>query len=335
MRPGPRKSALSTSMMSGSSGFVGSAVKNKAKSFATSSLLLLPLLEAPAPWLKAREIAGASRVSSATAPPTPLGGMLSQCRASLDSHDRGEVAMIEVGDDSGYARFKLPSVTGALSEMLVGPLVCGGSPQKGFKQSLIREDSEASDLSLEPLFGTGSSYVEDIGSHRIASAEYADGPPGRGEFEAAAVPPCILEIDLPASWQGQPLCMNGPMGPVTVRPRGPEAVPGTCLRMRIAPHPEFRIEVPPDAAAGTEINFRRANGDHVSVIVPAGLAPGDRFHVLPPAIMVHAPAGVASGDTVRFRPPGASGGALWLRCVVPKGIAEHDYFPARLPIDGI
>jgi len=110
-------------------------------------------------------------------------------------------------------------------------------------------------------------------------------------------------------------------------------------KIRLAPQPEFKIEVPPGTYGGADLKFDRDDGTNLAVTVPKGMRPGDVFEVMPPALMVHVPKAARPGDLVVF-PGGAAGAAmagipataapLW-RAKVPKGLVGEEYFAVRIP----
>lgn len=129
--------------------------------------------------------------------------------------------------------------------------------------------------------------------------------------------------------------MHGPHGPVRVVPPQ-SADPGTTLRWRLAPTPEFRIQVSSDCGPGSVIRFERSDGVEVAVSVPPHLQAGDIFEVTPPSMMVRVPEGAQAGDRVVFRHalgegPGGREATEWCRAEIPKGVRPGDYFAARLP----
>mmetsp|Transcript_2484 Transcript_2484/g.7930 ORF Transcript_2484/g.7930 Transcript_2484/m.7930 type:complete len:292 (+) Transcript_2484:58-933(+) len=196
-----------------------------------------------------------------------------------------------------------------------------------------------------PLLGhggvfPGANHVQDLGSLAV-DAERVD-PPGIGgagrerEFEALATAPVELSAQLPANYrQGRPVQMRGPHGPVEVIP--PEDVqPGAQMTYRLAPPPEFRVEVPPGCGPGAQVQFERSDGVEVCVKVPPGVHAGDVFEVTPPSLMVRVPEGAVAGDRVVFRHSiGAGRGGReeseWCRAQVPRGVRPGAYFAARLP----
>jgi len=162
---------------------------------------------------------------------------------------------------------------------------------------------------------------------------------GRREFETHALPPCTLEVSLPKSHvPGERVRVKGPHSFISVLPPA-SAGAGTKQKVKLSPQPEFQIEVPPGARAGAELKFEREDGTDLAVTVPQGLAPGDTFEVMPPALMVHVPAAAGPGDFVVFSggaqgaalaglPPSAS--PLW-RAKVPKDVVAEEYFAVRIP----
>jgi hypothetical protein len=163
---------------------------------------------------------------------------------------------------------------------------------------------------------------------------------GQREFETHALPPCTLEVTLPRDHvPGERVRVKGPRSFISLVP--PEAAgPSPKQKVRLAPKPEFQIEVPPGTAAGAELKFDRDDGTSLAVTVPKGLRAGETFEVLPPALMVHMPRLASPGDFVVFS-GGVAGAALagvppsaaanpW-RARIPKGVLPEEYFAVRIP----
>lgn len=194
------------------------------------------------------------------------------------------------------------------------------------------EDQELAEAKL-PLMREEESPVEHLAADPFAAgAELLDGGP-RGEVLA----PCVLPVEFTATLSehfkpGEAFTIQGPLGPIKVEP--PEdAEPGTTLRYRLAPQPDFRVRVPEGARPGSAVRFPRADGVEVSVAVPDGMSPGDIFDVTPPALMVKVPEGASAGDLIAFRypaPPEAP--APWFRAPLPEGLEPGRYFTAKLPV---
>mmetsp|Transcript_98034 Transcript_98034/g.282780 ORF Transcript_98034/g.282780 Transcript_98034/m.282780 type:complete len:216 (-) Transcript_98034:206-853(-) len=160
------------------------------------------------------------------------------------------------------------------------------------------------------------------------------------EAHASALdPPLNIAVDLPSGrWQpGQSFCVQGPQGPICLQ-IPVDAVPGGRLVYKIAPRPEFRVEVPPGAGPGWVMTFQRDDGGACVVTVPAGLQPGDTFEVTPPALMVRVPETAQPGDFVRFcrmvsqENDHKAGSTEFFRARVPEGLKPCMYFAARLPL---
>lgn len=209
---------------------------------------------------------------------------------------------------------------------------------KDVKADLINSSTSSDDE--EPLLGT-SSYVQDLGcsavdSERVIGDRFQQRSTGRRDLEALATPPVELSHMLPQDYQpGQMVRMHGPHGIVEVD--APEnAAPGVVVRFRLAPKPEFRIQVPSDAP--NVVKFKRADGIEVAVGVPGNLMPGDHFEVTPPALMVKVPDGAQAGDYVMFRHSLGNGAdnameqTVWLRSKVPESLYPGQYFAARMPL---
>merc|ERR1712194_753980 len=137
-------------------------------------------------------------------------------------------------------------------------------------------------------------------------------------------------VTLPQNHQfGNRLRVPGPHGIVEVVPPA-SSKPGETVRYRLAPRPEFQIEVPPGATPSSPVRFERTDGVEVCVTVPPGLRPGDMFEVTPPALMVQVPTGAVPCDQVVFR-HGSGQNAEWCRAQIPAGLTPGMYFAARLP----
>lgn len=145
--------------------------------------------------------------------------------------------------------------------------------------------------------------------------------------------PCEFRVVLSENFKpGQPLSVRGPHGLVKVQPP-PDATPGTELRYRLAPMPDFNVKVPEGCQPGMMIRFARTDGVEISVPVPPGKKAGDSFTVTPPALMVQVPEGAKAGDLLIFHNRG-KGGALApgrFRARVPAGLEAGMYLTARLP----
>jgi len=106
---------------------------------------------------------------------------------------------------------------------------------------------------------------------------------------------------------------------------------------RLAPKPEFRIQVPPNHLPGDSVTFTREDGVGVSVPVPPGMQPGEMFEVTPPVLMVRVPEGATPGTRLIFHRQGCGPPEEtreWIRCEVPAGVAPGKYFAARIPKPG-
>lgn len=165
------------------------------------------------------------------------------------------------------------------------------------------------------------------------------------EVHAHAVDrPFSIEVELPtAHWlPGQSFSVQGPQGPICLQFPA-DAVPGSRMTYKIAPRPEFRVEVPPGTGPGWVMTFQKDDGGACRVTVPAGLQPGDTFEVTPPAMMVRVPESARPGDVVRFtRTPArseldlqAGGRTEVFRARIPEGFGPCTYFAARLPLERV
>ena len=97
-------------------------------------------------------------------------------------------------------------------------------------------------------------------------------------------------------------------------------------------HPE--VTVPPGARAGEEVQFTDPNGNSICATIPAGLRPGDVFHVTAgdhstaehPLLEVEVPAGACSGMEVTFHGPDGKAHTA----TVPEGLKPGDVFHVEL-----
>lgn len=205
----------------------------------------------------------------------------------------------------------------------------------------------------EPLLSCGS-YVRHLGSEGTVDSEAVPpprdpnigtviqpggallmaGPKGGRQFVTISLPPCEISVVVPKThFPGRRIKVRGPLGQfISVWP--PKcATPGSRQCVRLAPLPEFRIEVPPGVGPGEEIRFKRENGIEVCAVVPKGVQEGDFFDVLPPALMVMVPHGAQTGDHALFRkyPANDSFDSHWCRALIPSGLQAEEYFPVRVP----
>lgn len=186
----------------------------------------------------------------------------------------------------------------------------------------------------EPKAQRGDFIKQDLlGCQTTQDSERRTTKQRKGEAEALATLPVELAVQLPENYEpGMLVSMDGPHGPMQAA-GPPDAQPGSTVRFRLAPQPDFQVEVPKGARAGTEVRLKRADGVEIAVPVPKGLKPGDTFNIAPPALMVQVPQGVKPGDYVVFKQPGADE-PDWCRARVPEGMAPGGYFAARLPPPG-
>mmetsp|Transcript_9232 Transcript_9232/g.21644 ORF Transcript_9232/g.21644 Transcript_9232/m.21644 type:complete len:235 (+) Transcript_9232:26-730(+) len=189
-----------------------------------------------------------------------------------------------------------------------------------------------------------NSYVSYIASESaVVDSVFVTGP-GPEDVEALSTPPieftiCVPPTKNPGVTTQRKVKVHGPHGAFDVT-LPEDAVEGATLKYRLAPPPEYRIEVPPDAKPGSEARFMRKDGVEVSVVVPEGHGPGDFFEVTAPVHMVLVPDGVKPGVGLIFRIIGSDvigedGVSRQVqeccRAVLPAGVDPGSYFPARLP----
>lgn len=196
------------------------------------------------------------------------------------------------------------------------------------------------DLDMEEMMGRGS-FVQALPAEDVV-AEIVPGPAadvaeegkrGARELEASVLAPCALEVVVPEGYvPGSYLSLLGPKGKIVARPpAGSQA--GDKVTIKLAPRPEFRIEVPPRAAEGATLRFLRKDGTEVCVQVPKGARPGDSFDVVPPVLMVQIPEGARPGDLLVFQADahGRCEAPVWCRAPVPAGRIPLEYLPVRMP----
>jgi hypothetical protein len=216
-----------------------------------------------------------------------------------------------------------------------GPLISDGGDSMGLQHHTYTQVSEDK-----------GGLVFDYGTSELAvDTERISGPGLHLGVETLATLPIELSAWVPEHFTeedikaAKPFKIRGPHGPIEVKPPV-GTVKGAKITLRLVPQPEFRIEVPPDARPGLCFNVKRADGVEVQAEVPANLKPGDKFEVLPPAMMVRVPEGIEAGAFVLFRHTvvlnRAEGTEVveWCRVQVPEGVGSGHYFAARLPVPG-
>lgn len=247
-----------------------------------------------------------------------------------------ERAQQSFGDSVDNAEDMFQEVAQAAQQQLFNNGRNGYSPG-GFPQRIPSEESpmvcvahHRSDRS-ELYLQKGERFVQPLGSSAcVAICERVRGWRDGTELEALATPPMEFAVTLPQDHQpGHKLRVPGPHGTMDIVPPILNQ-PGDTVRYRLAPNPEFQIEVPPGASPGSPVRFERADGVEICVTVPDGLRPGDTFEVTPPVLMVQVPANAVSCDQVIFR-HGAGQCVEWYRAQVPAGLTSGSYFAARLP----
>jgi len=124
---------------------------------------------------------------------------------------------------------------------------------------------------------------------------------------------------------GQPVCVQGPHGPLNVPlPQGYQ--PGEQCRVRFGPMALHVLIVPQGKGAGDTVKFEGADGEDLEAKVPQGKTAGDVFEVSPPALMVQVPDGTKSGDQITFTAPDGTERGV----EVPKGVQPTQYFPVKI-----
>lgn len=182
-----------------------------------------------------------------------------------------------------------------------------------------------------------SGYVEDCAGYNKFTVDAELRSRKKGETEANATYPVEFKCQVPKDWEaGKPISIQGPHGPLLVEPP-PNAVAGMGFGWKLAPPPDYKVEVPPDGKPGGQIIHRRSDGVDIAFTVPKGAKPGNIFEVSPPVLMVQMPANSAPKDQVIFR--ASTGGKAkgdeefsdWYRANIPEGLSPGCYFAARLP----
>jgi len=124
---------------------------------------------------------------------------------------------------------------------------------------------------------------------------------------------------------GQPVCVEGPHGPLTVPlPQGYQA--GERCRVRFGPMALHVLTVPEGKSPGDMMKFEGADEEQLETTVPQGKMVGDVFEVSPPALMVQVPDGAKSGDQITFTAPDGTERGV----EVPKGMQPTQYFPVKI-----
>lgn len=150
-------------------------------------------------------------------------------------------------------------------------------------------------------------------------------PGAAGAFRALAALPHDLNFIVPPNTRpGQPVCLQGPHGPMHMPlPQGYAA--GEQCTIRFGPTGQVQqVTVPVDAKAGDTINFEGLQGEQLHAEVPPGLKPGDVFELTPPVLMVQVPKGAQMDDEVVFAAP--DGSERYTK--IPRGVQAGQYFPA-------
>jgi len=199
------------------------------------------------------------------------------------------------------------------------------------------EDDDSDDSDCEgigaPLLGHNK-LQQHLFREGVVDAEIVPGPTrDLGDFEACAMPPCEIEVELPKSYTpGQGIPVKGPDGYLAVWPPA-DAEPGSVLSLRLSPRPEMRSRCSPKAMnlPGSKVKFAREDGVEVSVVLPHG-APwsGDALDMSSPLFFVRVPRGAGPGDFVNFCRREARGKGIWCRAQVPQGLLSEDLFAVRL-----
>jgi len=151
-------------------------------------------------------------------------------------------------------------------------------------------------------------------------------PPGVRVFRALTAVPQDLSFTVPPNCRaGQPVCMQGPHGPIRVPlPQGYQR--GERCTIRFGPSVLHQVAVPKGSRPGDTVKFEGTNGEQLEAVVPIGKESGDYFEVSPPVLMVQVPDGAVEGDLLCFDNPAG----VEVRARVPKGIKPLQYFAARI-----
>jgi len=171
---------------------------------------------------------------------------------------------------------------------------------------------------------------------RLAGAQKQDGGPTQVDASKEATAPrqtnAALPHDLfftvpPNCRPGQPVCVQGPHGPIRMPlPQGYQ--PGERCKVRFGPSEMHQVVVPEGSKPGDVVKFPGPNDDELEARVPLGKQPGDVFEVSPPVMMVQVPPGARVGDSVCFT---AMDGSK-RETKVPKGLQEGQYFPSLISL---
>jgi len=155
----------------------------------------------------------------------------------------------------------------------------------------------------------------------------SDRKPGEPRtFRAKTAVPQDLSFAVPSNCRpGQPVCVQGPHGPIRVPlPQGYQA--GERCTIRFGPTVLQQVAVPEGSRPGDMIKFEGQDGEALEAPVPPGKVAGDFFEVTPPVLMVQVPEGAAEGDVVTFLSPLG----VEVRAQIPKGMQPTQYFAARI-----
>lgn len=159
-------------------------------------------------------------------------------------------------------------------------------------------------------------------------------PPGHEVSVAEATWPLELSFRAPEDnavlQSGQPVCVQGPHGPIMV-PLPADVKPGQQCSFRIGPQPNsdpgYEVTVPDGASSGEAVQFQGAGGESLNAVVPEGKKPGEKFHVNVPTVMVRVPPGAREGSELMFQTPGEQQNRF---TKVPSGFTVGNYFPVLL-----
>jgi len=143
-------------------------------------------------------------------------------------------------------------------------------------------------------------------------------------LEAKAAPPQdIVFLASDHVRAGDPVCVNGPHGPLLLPM--PEVAPGTQVTVRMGPPAAFRITVPAGADSETLLRFKGPQGELFHASVPRGKRPGDTVDLVPASLMVQVPPDAYQGDWLVF--PSSDGRRV---AQLQHGLEPGQYFVAAL-----
>jgi len=159
----------------------------------------------------------------------------------------------------------------------------------------------------------------------VAEPPQQQAPPSHssGPRRTNAALPHDLWFTVPPNCRpGQPVCVQGPHGPLRMPlPQGYQ--PGERCKVRFGPSEMHQVVVPAGKKPGDLVRFPGPHDEDFQAPVPPGKEPGDVFEVTPPVMMVQVPSGSQPGDVVCF----IAADGLQRETAIPRGVQEGQYFP--------